>query len=142
MDPETNLIKLSTVLPMWQADNDSNFLTVWLHYHPADPWFVRVYVGGGVVTLEVPRDVLLKGLDELAVCEDLKVQPFGEPMWTLFTLRWNPEEPLAFRVPTANLRGFLTETLKLVPLGTEETRIDWDGEIADLFEEAQESDSQ
>ncbi|MGN9844862.1 SsgA family sporulation/cell division regulator [Nonomuraea sp. H19] len=95
---------------------------------------------GGVVTLDVPRDVLLKGLDELAICDDLKVQPSGEPMWTLWTLRWNPEEPLTFRVPTANLCGFLAETSKLVLPGTEESRIDWDGEIAELFEEAQEGD--
>ncbi|MEQ4723741.1 SsgA family sporulation/cell division regulator [Nonomuraea sp. B19D2] len=140
MEPAANLVKLSTVLPMWQADNADNFLMAWLHFHPADPWFVQVYVSGGVVTLDVPRDVLLKGLDELAVCEDLKVQPSGEPMWTLWTLTWNPDEPLTFRVPTANLRSFLAETQKLVPSGAEEFRIDWDAEAELLFEEAQEGD--
>ncbi|QFY09663.1 SsgA family sporulation/cell division regulator [Nonomuraea phyllanthi] len=140
MNPEANLVQLSNCLPMWQADNADNFLIGWLHYRPADPWFVQVYVSGGVVTLDVPRDVLLKGLDELAACEDLKVQPSGEPMWTLFTLRWNPDEPLTFRVPTANLRSYLAETAKLVPYGGEETRIDWDSEITELFEEAQEGD--
>ncbi|MFF0771009.1 SsgA family sporulation/cell division regulator [Nonomuraea wenchangensis] len=138
MDPASNLVKLSMVLPMWQADAPDNFLMAWMHFHPADPWFVQVYVSGGVVTLDVPRDVLLKGLDELAVCDDLQVQPSGEPMWTLFTLRWNPDEPLTFRVPTANLRGFLAETAKLAPPGTEESRIDWDTEIFGLFEEAEE----
>ncbi|GGO63273.1 SsgA family sporulation/cell division regulator [Nonomuraea cavernae] len=135
MDPEANLIKLSTCLAIWQADNDSNFLTAWLHYSPADPWFVRVYVSGGIVTLDVPRDVLMKGLHEVAACEDLKVRPSGESMWTLWTLRWNPEEPLTFRVPTANVRAYLAETLKLVPSGTEESRIDWDVEVEALFEE-------
>ncbi|MEV0151483.1 MULTISPECIES: SsgA family sporulation/cell division regulator [unclassified Nonomuraea] len=140
MDPEANLIKLSTVLPMWQADDDSRFLTAWLHYSPVDPWFVSVYVSGGVVALDVPRDVLMGGLEELAACDDLMVQPSGEPMWMLWTLRWNPEEPLTFRVPTANVRAYLAETLKLVPSGTEESRIDWDAEVEALFVEAPEGD--
>lgn len=139
MQPESNLIKLSTCLPIWQADNDANFLTAWLHYHPADPWFVRVHVSGGVVTLDVPRDVLTKGLDEPATCDDLHVQPSGDPMWTLWSLRWNPDEPLTFRLPTSNLRAFLAETAKLVPPGSEESRIDWDAETEALFEEAEET---
>lgn len=136
MIPDTSPVKLSTVLPMWQADDNSHYLSAWLHYAPDDPWFVRVHVGGGVVSLDVPRDVLAKGLDEPATCDDLQIRPSGEAMWTLWTLRWNPDEPLTFRVPAANVRGFLAETYKLVPPGTEESRIDWDAEIELLFEEA------
>ncbi|WP_433235618.1 SsgA family sporulation/cell division regulator [Streptosporangium sp. CA-135522] len=135
-----DLIKLSTCMPIWQADNPDNFLTVWLHYIPADPWFVRIVVSGGVVSLDVPRDVLLRGLEQPATCEDLKIQPSGDPMWTMWSLRWNPEDPLTFRVPRENVRAFLNETVKLVPLGAEESRVDWDAEVELLLEEAPEGD--
>lgn len=135
-----NLAQLSMCTPIWQADTDVTSFTAWLHYNPADPWFVRIHVSGGVVSLDVPRDVLLQGLEQPAACEDLKVQPSGGPMWTLWTLRWNPEDPLTFRVPTDNVRAYLEETFKLVPPGAEESRIDWDAEIEVLFEEAPEGD--
>lgn len=136
MDP----VRLSTCLPIWQADNADKFLIAWLHYSPADPWFVRIAVSGGIVSLDVPRDVILRGLEQPAACDDLKVQPSGDPMWTMWSLRWNPEDPLTFRVPSDTVRAFLDETFKLVPPGGEESRVDWDAEVESLFEEAPEGD--
>ncbi|WP_219470150.1 SsgA family sporulation/cell division regulator [Nonomuraea rhizosphaerae] len=135
--PDVSWAKLSAVLPMWQDNNPDKFLMGWLHYLPVDPWFVQVHVSGGVVRLDVPRDVLLKGVDELASCGELQVRPSGDPMWTLFTLRWGPDK-VTFRVPAASLRSLLDETAKLVPVGQEGARINWDIELAALFEDVDE----
>ncbi|MDP9843222.1 SsgA family sporulation/cell division regulator [Streptosporangium lutulentum] len=132
---DMDLVRLSTCVPIWHADSNANPLAAWLHYNPkTDPWFVRIVVSGGVVSLDVPRDVLLQGL-----CEDLQVRSDGDE-WLLWTLRWNPEDPLTFRVPRANVQAFAAETYRLVPDGEEGDRVDWDALAEAMVEETSEGD--
>ncbi|MFF7215233.1 SsgA family sporulation/cell division regulator [Streptomyces sp. NPDC008238] len=103
-------------------------------YRADDPYTVRMRFGpGGADEAEwvLSRELLLAGLAASAGDGDVHVEPGGHAH-TLITLA-GPGGTAVLQVATGELAAFLAATARLVPLGTEGTRIDWDACIAGLL---------
>ncbi|MEU8195207.1 hypothetical protein AB0C10_15645 [Microbispora amethystogenes] len=126
--------QLTITLPAWQADSDNrlDFYLLRLQADTDDPRMLRLIVKGCGVSFEVPTAVLAQGLHMPAECEELRVIPGDDPDWLLWTLPWNPEEPLTLRVPRLNVEKFLDMTLAMDDL---DRGGDWDAAAAELIEQ-------
>ncbi|MEU4098081.1 SsgA family sporulation/cell division regulator [Streptomyces sp. NPDC026673] len=103
-------------------------------YRSDDPYTVRMRFGrdgDDEAQWVLSRDLLLAGLAAPAGHGDVHVEP-GDHAHTLITLA-APGGTAVLQIATGVLARFLAATAELVPLGTENARIDWDGCIAELL---------
>ncbi len=131
--------QLGTTLPAWLAESDNrlDFYLLRLQAHDDDPRTLRLIIKGCGVSFEVPTAVLVQGLHMPAACEDLQVVPADDRDWLLWTLPWNPEEPMTLRVPRSNVEGFLDRVLAMDEL---DRGGDWDAAAAELIEQWKDRD--
>lgn len=76
------------------------------------------------------RNLMVQGLVEPAGEADVKFHPFATTLQ--FTLS-SPDGTQAFELDRAAAAAFIDQTYTLVPLGTEEERVNWDAEIQGLL---------
>lgn len=107
-----------------------------LRYGTDDPFAVTAAFGGGGVTVEwvFARDLLITGLTRPTGEGDVHVWPsWGSGQDLVLLSLTSPDGHAVLEADAADLRAFLTTTLKLVPSGTESAYLDLDAELAELF---------
>lgn len=130
------------VLTMWRHVSEHESLPVLARfgYDRAQPLEVCVeFVNdrGGAVTWVLSRDLLMAGLHRPSGDGDVRIWPpcprhGGDSLWILLQGRTGVA---LLEGGIAPLRAWLGETLRSVPLGTEDLATDWDEAIAHLLEQ-------
>ncbi|MFF7458445.1 SsgA family sporulation/cell division regulator [Kitasatospora sp. NPDC008115] len=108
-------------------------LHVECRYETGDPFAVRLDFGAdeGAVWV-VARDLLAAGLRGPVGEGDVRIEPSGTGEHVFIALGCRDGVAL-LKAPTRPLARFLRATGRLVPVGTESDRIDWDRCISDLL---------
>ncbi|MEV3853594.1 SsgA family sporulation/cell division regulator [Streptomyces sp. NPDC050095] len=111
-----------------------------LGYDARDPFAVRMSfpapatLEGVDVCWTFARELLSCGLDEGAGAGDVRVRPYG---YDRTVLEFHATEGTAIvHVRTGELRRFLSDTTKLVPVGQESLHVDVDADLAELMRDA------
>ncbi|MFI8461855.1 SsgA family sporulation/cell division regulator [Kitasatospora sp. NPDC085464] len=117
------------------ADYRPHPLPTTCRYSTADPYAVTLDFddAGSQARWLLSRDLLLAGLERPAGDGDVHIAPAGTGE-TVIALGGQRGVAL-LHTATPPLAGFLTATLRLVPLGAEGQHVDWDAGIA-LFRTA------
>ncbi|MZD06095.1 SsgA family sporulation/cell division regulator [Streptomyces sp. SID5785] len=115
----------------------SAFLGLELHYTALDPFAVRITleVDGASVRWVLSREMFVQALDGLAGDGDVAAWPVLHGAGAPDTLRLRLGPADGYAVLEADhdvVATWLNVTLRLVPPGTEEAYIDWDGFLTDL----------
>ncbi|MFJ6748853.1 MULTISPECIES: SsgA family sporulation/cell division regulator [unclassified Streptomyces] len=108
-----------------------------LHYQPADPLAVRmsfppeISLDGAAVDWAFARELLAEGLHSRTGRGDVRVRPAG-PDRTV--MEFHADEGIAMvQLRTADVRQFLARSYEAVPAGCEQTHLDVDRGLAELF---------
>ncbi|MCL6551261.1 MAG: SsgA family sporulation/cell division regulator [Acidothermus cellulolyticus] len=110
-------------------DGDSRVITARLHYDPADPYVITVHFDTGV-TWVLGRDLLADGLHMEIGDGDVHLRPEGDQLF--LTLR-SPSGEALLAASRSAIAGFMADTERVVPRGTEHLRVDLDKELARLL---------
>jgi hypothetical protein len=109
-----------------------------LVYQPKDPFAVLIQfdVGsGGLVEWVFARDLLEEGVRRPAGIADVRIAPVPHAGETVIELALSsPGGQARIGLPRWAVRTFLRRVAAAVPSGTEARGIDWDLELAPLFE--------
>lgn len=122
---------------LWATDRPDRPVTAQLSYTPDDPYAARLAFladGRETVAYTFGRDLLEEGMWGPAGVGDVTVTPHDvhEP-FLVITVTPEAGYPIAFYAARVEIADFIDAMYRLVPLGREAERIDWDANLAALL---------
>ncbi|GAA3825534.1 SsgA family sporulation/cell division regulator [Streptomyces chiangmaiensis] len=120
------------------SDDMSVAMFAGLWYKADDPYAVRAAFypvdRSGRVEWFFSREMLAQALSEHTGQGDVRMWPAGgSGRDTLYIALRSPRGSALLELPAEGVESFLRETMSLVPMGAESSRVDLDGELAQLL---------